>query len=175
MVAMKERDVLRLLLARAENYTISEVRHDRGRLYHVQMNGEHYTAVVLVHSYHFYTLRYHISLEKPSLVICFVHDTVCPVPVLSLRSGNFAEAYELPEEITDIQEQRHSRTGAQVLLGMYISGMRLGQRIIHDLPESTRARYLSRARALGKRTKGKPVGLPVKKKPQNEQRNKAAG
>jgi hypothetical protein len=161
---MEERDVLHMLLARADNYGISDVQPIRGRLYSVIMNGERYTAVVLVHSFAYYEKRYHISLNKPTLIVCYVHDTVVPIPVLSTRAGNFAQAYELPAEIEDIQTQRSSKIGAQVLLGMYISGVRLAQAIIKELPVSTRNRYLQKVEALGRRKRGRPVGLEQKRK-----------
>jgi hypothetical protein len=159
---MKELDVLRMLLARTDNYGISDVQAIRGRLYSLTMNGECYTAVVLVHSFAYYEKRYHISLNKPTLIVCYVHDTVVPIPVLSTRGGNFAKAYELPAEIEDIEAQRSSKTGAHVLLGMYISGVRLAQTIIKELPVSTRNRYLQKVEALGRRKRGRPVGLEKK-------------
>jgi hypothetical protein len=156
---MQEQDVFRMFLARADNYAVSDVHHLRGRLYEVTMNNEHYLTVVLVHSFAYYEKRYHISQQKPTLIVCYVHDTVVPIPVLSTRAGNFARAYELPAEIDDVEAQRWSKTGAQVLLGMYISGVRLAQTIVKDLPVSTRNRYLQKVKALGRRKRGRPVGL----------------
>jgi hypothetical protein len=129
------------------------------------MKNEHYNAVVLVSSFDFYEKRYHIAENVPTLVICYEHNTVLPVPVLSLRAGNFAKSYELPDEIKigEIETQRYSKTGSKVLLGMYISGMRWAQTYINeDLPATTRKRYLARAKALAKRPRGKPVGKIAK-------------
>jgi hypothetical protein len=161
---MEEIDVFRMLLARADNYGVSNVRLLRGRLYAVTMNEESYTAVVLPHSFAYYEKRYHISRTRPTLIVCYVHDTVVPIPVLSMRAGNFAKAYELPTEIEDIETQRWSKTGTQVLLGMYISGVRLAQTIVKELPVSTLNRYLQKIKALGRRKKGRPVGLEQKEK-----------
>ncbi len=161
---MKERDVLHMLLARADNYSISEVQPIRGRLYSIIMNGERYTAIVLLHSFAYYEKRYHISFNKPTLIACYVHDTVVPLPVLSTRAGNFAKAYELPAEIEDIETQRSSKLDSQVLLGMYISGVRLAQTIIKELPVSTRNRYLQKVEALRRRKRGRPVGFEQKGK-----------
>jgi hypothetical protein len=122
------------------------------------MNEEDYTAVVLTHSFAYYEKRYHISRTRPTLIVCYVHDTVVPIPVLSMRAGNFAKAYELPAEIEDIEKQRWSKTGTQVLIGMYISGVRLAQTIVKELPVSTRNRYLQKVKALGRRQRGRPVG-----------------
>lgn len=64
------------------------------------------------------------------------------------------------EEIENLEAQRRSKVGSRVLLGMYISGLRRAQDIIHDkdnFPETTRKRYLRRARELGKRKRGRPV------------------
>lgn len=156
---MKESDVLRMFLARADNYAVTNIRHTRGRAYSVEMGGKTHNAVVLLNSFQYYELQYHIAKVKPTLVICYRHDSVLPVEVLSMRAGNFAESYDLPEEIEDLEGQRHSKTGARVLLGMYISGMRRAQDIIHDkdFPKSTRNRYLQRARELGRRSRGRPV------------------
>jgi hypothetical protein len=155
---MKETDVLRLLLARRENYGVSNLEHLSGRVYSLVMNGERYTAVVLSHSFEFYEKRYHIADRVPNLVVCYAHDTVLPVKCLHLRAGNLAQVYELPEQIYDVEQQRQrSKTGAQVLLGMYLCGLRSGQAIINDLPITTRKRYLEKAEMLGKRKRGKPV------------------
>jgi hypothetical protein len=121
------------------------------------MEGKTYNAVVLLNSFQYYELQYHIARKKPDLVICFQHDSVLPVPVLSTRVGNYAKAYELPEEIEDIEEQRHSKTGARVILGMYISGLRRAQDMLKNLPKSTRNRYLQKAKELSKRRRGRPV------------------
>jgi hypothetical protein len=155
---MQEIDVVRLLMARTDNYGISRVFPLRGRLYTVTMNEEDYTAVVLTHSFAYYEKRYHISQHKPTLIVCYVHDTVVPIPVLSMRAGNFAKAYELPAEIEDIEKQRLSKTGAHVFIGMYISGVRLAQTMMKELPVSTRNRYLQKVKALGRRKRGRPVG-----------------
>lgn len=156
---MNELDVFRLLLARRDNYGVRDLAPVRGRLYTLTMQGRPYRAVVLPRSFDFYRLRYHlITHNAPDLVVCAVHDTVLPIAVLSLRAGNYAAAYELPEEITDVGAQRYSQTGAQVLLGMYLCGVRYAQSLIKELPTSTRNRYLAKARALGGRTRGRPVG-----------------
>src|SRR5690348_3729893 len=103
---MKELDVLRLLLARRDNYSIADIEHLQGRVYSLTMNGEHHNAVILSSSFEFYELRYHLASELPSLVVCFVHDTVLPMKVLSLRVGKLAEPYELPADIKDVEKQR---------------------------------------------------------------------
>ena len=157
---MKELDVLRMFVARTDNYAVSHLSFLHGRLYQVTMQGESYTAVVLISSFAYYEKRYHIAKRRPTLVICFEHTTVLPVKVLSMRAGNLAEPYELPQEITDLERQRRGKLGSQVLLGMYISGMKVAQTIINDLPDTTRKRYLKKVEALGKRKRGRPVGVP---------------
>jgi hypothetical protein len=157
---MNELDVLRLLLARRDNYGITEIDHISGRAYSLVMNGRMYNAVVLSSSFDFYQLRYHIAKRVPDLVICFTHDTVIPVTCLSLKAGRIALPYDLPAQIVNVEAQRHrSKTGSQVLLGMYLCGMRAAQDIIHhkDFPARSRRRYLERARELGKRRPGRPV------------------
>jgi hypothetical protein len=162
---MKERDVIHALRARADNYGISNITLISGCLYSLLMNGEWHDAVMLLHSFQYYEKQYHITTKrKPTLIVCYEHNTVVPIPVLSMRAGNFAKAYELPEEIDDIETQRWSKLGAQVLLGMYISGVRLAQTIIKELPSSTRNRYLQKVEDLGRRKRGRPVGIPSKKR-----------
>lgn len=156
---MKERDVLRMLLARRDNYAVTQVEHIRGRMYHVTMNGSRYNAVAVVSSFEFYTHRYHVAKHVPTLCICFLHDTVLAVPCLSLAKGNLAQPYELPEKITDLESQRLTRTGSQVLLGMYIAGMRVAQEMIDSLPKSSKHRYLNRAKALAEKPRGRPVAV----------------
>jgi hypothetical protein len=154
---VKESDVLRMFLARADNYNVTAITHTRGRAYSVVMGGKTYNAVLLLHSFQYYELQYHIARHKPDLVICYMHDSVLPIPVLSMRVGNLAEPYDLPEDIEDVKSQRFSRTGSRVLLGMYVSGLRQAQEIIKDLKPTTRKRYLQKAKELGKRKRGRPV------------------
>lgn len=157
---MTELDVLRLLLARRENYSITDIQHISGRAYSIVMRGRKYNAVILPRSFDFYEMRYHIAKRVPEMIICFVHDTVVPIACLSLKSGRIALPYDLPAHITNVETQRHrSKIGSQCLLGMYLCGMRAAQDIIHhkDFPKTTRLRYLQRAKELGKRRPGRPV------------------
>jgi hypothetical protein len=156
---MIEKDVLQLFMARRENYDVASIVHQKGRVYRVLMNGEQYNAVILVSSFQFYEKRYHIAKNIPSLVICYEHNTVLPIATLSMRAGNFAKPYELPETIYDIEEQRSTKTGSRVLLGQYICGMKSAHTLINNhLPATTRKRYLARAKELARRKRGKPVG-----------------
>lgn len=158
-----EMDVYHMFLARRENYAVSHMAHSQGRVYDILMDGKPYKAVVLTTSFQYYQLRYHIAMDVPTLVICYDHTTVLPVPVLSLRAGNYAKSYELPESITDVEEQRSTKIGSQVLLGQYICGLTKAQDIINNhLPPTTRKRYQERAKRLCKRRVGKPVGRSTK-------------
>lgn len=159
---MTESEVFRLLITRRDNYAISEIHHISGRSYSLVMNGRKYNAVILSRSFDFYEMRYHLGKRLPDLVICFQHDTVLPIEVLSLKSSRMADAYELPAQITNVEQQRHrSKIGSQVLLGMYLCGMRDAQKIIHhkDFPKTTRKRYLQRAKELSNRKPGRPVSI----------------
>lgn len=161
---MKETDVLGLLLARRENYAVGSIRPFHGNMYHVTMQSQDYTAVVLLTSFDYYEKRYHLGKVLPSLVVCFEHNTVLPVPVLSLRAGNLAKEYELPisVELSDLEVKRRSKLAHKVLLGMSMSGMKAAQAIVRKLPETTQRRYTSEIKALGKRGRGRPVGLQPK-------------
>lgn len=158
---MKELDVLRLLLARRDNYSIAGIEHFQGRIYTLTMAGEYHRAVVLSRSFEYYERRYHLAEQPPTLIVCFAHDTVVPVTVLSLRAGHLANPYELPAAIRDVASQRFGKVGSQVLIGQYISGVRTAQEYVGQLPDTTRKRYLLRVRELGRRKRGKPVGKAV--------------
>ena len=158
-----ETDVYHMFLARRENYAVSHIGHRQGRVYDILMDGKAYSAVILASSFDYYQLRYHIAMDVPTLVICYEHTTVLPVPVLSLRAGNYAKPYELPECIYDVEGQRCSKIGSQVLLGQYVCGVTKAQDIINNyLPPTTRKRYQERAKALMRRKVGKPVGRSTK-------------
>jgi hypothetical protein len=155
-----ELDVFRLLLARRDNYGITEIVPISGRAYSLLMSGKHYNAVVLPSSFDFYEMRYHLVKRVPNLVVCYQHDTVVPVTCVSLKASRIASPYELPAQITNVATQRRgSKICSQVLLGMYLCGMKQAMAIIHDkdFPPRTRRRYLERARELGKRKPGRPV------------------
>jgi hypothetical protein len=157
---MTELEVFRLLLARRENYNIIDIAHVSGRAYSLTMNGRAYTAIIVTNSFDFYELRYHIAKHVPTLIICFVHDTVLPVVCLSLKAGRIAMPYDLPAHIRNVEAQRHrSKTGSQCLLGMYLCGLKSAQDIIHhkDFPKTTRKRYVQRAKELSKHRRGRPV------------------
>lgn len=156
---MNELDVFRLLLARRDNYDISEIAHISGRAYSIVMRGKRYNTIVLLNSFDFYQLRYHIAKRIPDLVICFAHTTVLDVPCLSLKSSRLARPRDLPEGIVDVVKQRHrSKIGSQCLLGQYLIGVKSAQDIIHhkDFPPRSRRRYIERARLLGRRRPGRP-------------------
>jgi hypothetical protein len=157
---MTELDVLRLLLARRNNYGITEIVHLSGKSYSLTMEGHKYHAIILPNSFDFYEQRYHLGKRLPDLVVCFVHDTVIPVKCISLKAGRIALPLDLPAHIKNVETQRHrSKIGSRCLLGMYLCGMKDAQKIIHhkDFPPTTRKRYLQRARELGKRRRGRPV------------------
>jgi hypothetical protein len=158
---MTEREVLNLLLARRDNYGISEVIHTFGRAYSIKMGSKMYTAVILPTAFFFYQMRYHLLKHVPDLVVCFLHDTVVPIKCIALKAGHIAEPYDLPEHITDVKIQRHkSKIGSQCLLGMYLCGMKEAQKLVDNFKPTTRKRYIARARELSKRRPGRPVEVP---------------
>jgi hypothetical protein len=112
---------------------------------------------VLFTSFQYYESRYHLAKVKPNFVICYQHNTVLPIPVLSLKAGRLAEPYDLPEDIKDVEAQRFGKTGCRVLLGMYISGVKYAQELVNGLRPTTKARYLQKAKDLSRRKRGRPV------------------
>lgn len=163
---MKEPDVVGLLLARRDNYEVRSIKPLHGNLYTVTMQEKEYTAVILLRSFDYYDKRYHLAKLPPSLVVCFEHNTVLPIPALSLRAGNLAKPYDLPLplELDDLTVRRRSKLAHTVLLGMSLSGMKVAQAIMKDLPETTRRRYTKELKDYGKRKRGKPAGLLPKEK-----------
>jgi len=154
---MKQIEILRMLEARADNYSVKDISHIRGRAYSIVIAGKQYNAVVLFTSFQYYELRYHLAKVKPNFVICYQHNTVLPIPVLSLKAGRLAEPYDLPDEIDDVKSQRFGKTGSRVLLGMYISGVKYAQELVNGLRPTTKARYLQKAKDLSRRKRGRPV------------------
>lgn len=163
---MTELDVLRLLLARRDNYGITDIQPISGRAYSITMNGRMYNTVILPTAFDFYQMRYHLCEKVPSLVVCFEQDAVLPIMCLSLKGGHIAAPHDLPAQIKNVEAQRHrSKAGSQVLLTMYLCGMREAMKIVEKLPPRSRRRYLERARELGKRRPGRPVDTqPAKSK-----------
>jgi hypothetical protein len=155
---MTEREVLNLLLARRDNYDITEIRHVFGRAYSLVMNNRELIALVLPRAFDFYEMRYHLCKELPDMVICHQQDTVLAMACIDLKSGRIAEPYALPNKIRNVEEQRHrSKTGSQCLLGMLMCGVKMAHSILDRLPATTAKRYRARAKALSKRRPGKPV------------------
>jgi hypothetical protein len=158
-----------MLTARAENYGIKDIKHIRGRIYSLTMDKTEvidgkeiiadgqYRAVLLINSFDYYLDRYHMSKNRPSLIICFDHNTCVPIPVLSVHYGHLAASYELPEVIHDIETQRHTKVGSKVFVGMYLSGLRQAQAMMQEFPPSTKTRYKQRITTLNKRKVGTPV------------------
>ncbi len=61
-------------------------------------------------------------------------------------------------ELNRLRSEKN-KVAAQVLLGLYLSGMQRARDVIFSdaFPESTRRRYLARVKALNKRKRGRPV------------------
>jgi hypothetical protein len=156
---MTELDVLRLLLARRKNYDITDIQFVGGRVYSITMGGRAHTAIIVPNAFDFYAMRYHLCEQMPTLVVCFTHDAVVPVACLTLNTGHIGRPHDLPAQIKNVEAQRHrSKAGSQVLLTMYLCGMREAMKIVDSLKPRSRCRYLARARELGKRKRGRPVG-----------------
>jgi hypothetical protein len=151
------------VLARRDNYDLTDIEHFRGKYFDVVLQGRRYTAVVLFSSFEFYVKRYHLADIQPTLCICKVHDTVLPIACLHLQASNFAAPYELPEQIAHVGDKRKGKIGSRVLLGQYLLGVHSAVDLVEDLPDSTRKRYAARARTLQKRVVGKPVGNKPKR------------
>lgn len=155
-----ELDVLRLLLARRANYGITDIQFIGGRAYSIVMGGETHMAILVSNAFDYYAMRYHLCEEIPTLVVCYEHDAVVPIECLTLKSGHIGKPHDLPAQIKNVEAQRHrSKPGSQILLTMYLCGMKEAMKIVDKLPPRSRRRYLQRARELGLRQPGRPVSI----------------
>lgn len=157
---ISEDDVLKIFLARRNSYNVSHIEHVKGRAYNITKEGKRYNAVVLPTSFAFYEKRYHLAKKMPDLVICFRHDTVLPVPCLSMEYSCLANPCDIPHRIKNLDQQRHrSKLGSRVVLGAYLCGTQEAQTVLANSHPTTRKRYVEKAKALGKRKRGRPVSI----------------
>lgn len=116
---------------------------------------ETHRAVVLARSSDYWQQRIHLHRVRPSLVICFTHDTCLPCRVLALDEGYLFEIGQLPKWYTP--EKRATERGCRVLLGQLLSGSEAGFQHLEKLPRSTRYRYLALMRRYMQNRAGRPL------------------
>lgn len=117
---------------------------------------QQFRAVILVQSSDYWTKRYHLANPRPSMVICYEHETCVNLPVLSLHDGVLFAPCRLPLWFTGY-EQRVTERGARVFLGALLSGVGSAHEQLDHLPRSTKYRYQVKMAQHRKRARGGQV------------------
>jgi hypothetical protein len=117
---------------------------------------QQFRAIILARSSDYWTKRYHLAKPRPTLTLCYEHDTCINLPVLSLHDGVLFAPCRFPGWFTGY-EQRTSERGARVYLGALLSGVGSAHELLDHLPRSTKYRYEVKMAQHRKRARGKPV------------------
>src|SRR5437879_2603058 len=79
---MDRRETLNLFLSHAPALHIMLERVYSTYCLEVEITGQSYRALVLAHSSDFWIQRIHLHRRRPSLVVCYQHDTCLPCAAL---------------------------------------------------------------------------------------------
>jgi len=152
---MDRRETLNLFLSHAPALHITLERVYSTYSLEVEITGQSYRALVLPRSSDFWLQRIHLHRTRPTMVICFQHDTCLPCAALALDEGYLYEACELPHWYAP--EKRFTKRGHMVLLGQLLAGVESGFQQLATLPQSTRYRYLARMKRFMQNRAGRPL------------------
>ena len=152
---MKRAETLNLFLSHAPALHVALERVYSTYCLGVSITGQSYRALVLARSRDFWLQRIHLHRTRPSLVICYQHDTCLPCAALALDEGYLYEGCELPHWYAP--PKRCTARGHMVLLGQLLSGVDAGFQQLEQLPRSTRYRYLARMKQLMQNRAGRPL------------------
>jgi len=152
---MNRAETLHLFLSHAPALHIILERVYSTYCLEVSITGQSYRALVLARSRDFWLQRIHLHRTRPTLVICYQHDTCLPCAALALDEGYLYEGGELPHWYAP--PKRFTARGHMVLLGQLLSGVDAGFLQLETLPRSTRYRYLSRMKQLMHNRAGRPL------------------
>ncbi|HVB20576.1 MAG TPA: hypothetical protein VNG51_01340 [Ktedonobacteraceae bacterium] len=121
------------------------------------LRGQSYHALVLVRSSDYWFKRVHKTVEKtgqtPDLLICWEHDSCCPIDVLALRTGDWHPA------LNSRAVAARNRYTARVIVGQLLCGLQAAYDALESYPEGTRYRYLAKVAELSKRERGRPLKI----------------
>ncbi|HVB20592.1 MAG TPA: hypothetical protein VNG51_01420 [Ktedonobacteraceae bacterium] len=121
------------------------------------LRGRAYRSLFLVRSSDYWEKRVHKTVEKtgqaPDLLVCWEHDSCCPVDVLALRTGDWHPAYN--SRTVSVR----NRYTAQVIVGQLLCGLQAAYDDLADYPEGTKYRYLAKVAELSKRERGRPLKI----------------
>lgn len=138
----------------------------RGSAFTCAYKGSAAHGIVLVRSSDFWEYRLHLPGKQsapPTLVVCYRHDTVVPVPVIELETGHQYKAHEFPRQFTSFEEAHQARTraGRLTIVGGLLCGMQAAYDLLAalraDEKESTARKYESGAHRYQKRRPGRQV------------------
>ena len=111
-------------------------------------------ALVLVRSSDYWKKRVHLQKHELTMLLVWRHDSIVPLPVLSLCDGHWHAA----RTNTKTHAARNRYT-ASLLLGELLCGNQRAYDELEQLPASTRYRYLKRVHALMHRERGRPLAV----------------
>lgn len=138
----------------------------RGYAFSCAYKGSAACGIVLVRSSDFWEYRLHLPGKHnapPTLVISYRHDTVLPVPVIELETGQQYKAHEFPRQFTSFEDAyaSKSRAGRLTVVGGLLCGMQAAYDLLAalraDEKESTARKYESNAHLYQKRRPGRQV------------------
>lgn len=154
------RETLNLLLGqlRSLDVTVQATVNTWTWIVSTSLDGkqQQFRAVILARSNDYWTKRYHLASSRPTMVICYEHDTCINIPVLSLHDGLLFASCRFPDWFTSY-EQRATERGARIYLGALLSGVGSAHELLDHLPRSTKYRYEARMAQHQKRVRGRPV------------------
>lgn len=148
------------LLQQSHFSSVASVRFaTRGLALALDYQGRHLRAVVLVKSSDYWEYRLHLASNRPGLIVCHRHDSLVPLPVLSLEDGREYQAEDLPKKYEQLAQARdeHSRHAAKVLLGALLCGVKEAHDLLLAMPESTRRKYELKMHTYQRRQRGRPL------------------
>ncbi|HEV2582821.1 MAG TPA: hypothetical protein VGT44_18325, partial [Ktedonobacteraceae bacterium] len=102
-----------------------------------------------------------LARSAVEVLVCYRHDSVLPIPVVELESGNTDRPHEFPHVFTSYEEAYHSRskTGRLTIVGGLLCGVQRAYDLLETLPESTRRKYETSAHQYQKRRRGRQLAL----------------
>ena len=154
--------VSRLFVQHASALGATDVRRVRGAPYTFRFSIEDpdkkvmwpQEGLVLVRSSDYWTRRVHLQKHNLTLLLVWKHDSIIPLPVLSLCDGHWhaARTNTKPRPI-------RNRYTAPLLLGELLCGNQRAYDELEHLPDPTKYRYLKRVHELMHREKGRPLAV----------------
>ena len=121
--------------------------------------GQTARGLVLARSSDFWQYRLHLARSPIEMVVCYRHDTILPVTVVEIETGNHYQPHEYPHQFTSYEDayQARTRAGRLTIVGGLLCGVQRAYDLVADLPESTRRKYENSAHDFQKRRRGRQL------------------